>query len=63
MTPTKHSAVVDSLLRVAKMTTHTNKQLTTDQWVDEIKSIFDFCGKEEELKEREKSSCNRLKTC
>ena len=48
MTPIKRGIVVDSFLHVAKMPMRMNKWLTAEQWVDIIKSLFDFEIKEEE---------------
>ena len=47
--PIKRGISVDSFLHVAKMSMHMNKWLTAEQWVDIIKSLFDFNRKEEEL--------------
>ena len=49
MTWVKHGTVVDSFLLTAKTPLDMKKWLIVDQWVDEIKSLFDFDRKEEEL--------------
>ena len=49
MTPIKRGRVVDNFLNAAKIPMHMDKWLTSEQWVDIIKSLFNFNGKEEEL--------------
>ena len=52
MKSAKHGAAADCFLHVTKMLkmpTHMSKWLTSEQWVDMIKSSFDFERKEEKL--------------